>query len=624
MAHYVEYAGVDSEWELWHARMGHLNKDALATTQRATTGMPTLEHKSITLCGGCMKGKQTGPMKTKSKGGARYVLTFVDDYSKYVVAYFITKESEVLVKFKTFMNLYENQWGERIKCLRSDNGTEFVNKEMDRLCASNGIVHQKTEPYSPQQNGVAERMNRTIMEKARIMLYYKGISSMWWAEAVSTSVYLSTTSTHSSMTPYELAVKDKPRLDHLRVFGSVGYAHVDMAKRTKLEPKSVKCMLLGYAENPKGYRVYDLESNKVKVTRSVKLDEREVDGIYDSAPTENTTVIHSTEDLDEVVQGGPCGSTEMPEVEQDDSTGHQLATYRRTPGAAFSDNIVFHPEPERVRRAREPVLVLENGRSDEAEYKVNDEDDPDNDDHFWPPSPKRARVDEDGLLAEAVLAYAANVGDADDAPTTYQQAIKSKEASEWVKAMNSELKAHADNGSWRLIRRTAGVRPIGCRWVFAKKRNEHGRVVRYKARLVAKGFKQNFFETYSPVANMNSIRVVMSVVVAKAYVTEQMDADTAFLNSDLKEQVFMEVPYGITNAENMMCKLDKAIYGLKQAASAWHQTIHAVFMKIGFRSCGTDQCVYVKGAKDTLVYVCLYVDDMIIAAKTMEEINEAR
>ncbi|KAE9212787.1 hypothetical protein PF004_g15532 [Phytophthora fragariae] len=491
MAQYVEYAGVDSEWELWHARMGHLNKDALAKTQRATTGMPTLEDKSMTLCGGCMKGKQTvahfpsrsmstttkvlqlvhtdvmGPMKTKSKGGARYVLTFVDDHSKYVVAYFITKKSEVPVKFKAFMNLYENQRGERIKCLRSDNDTEFVNKEMDRLCALNGIVHQKTVPYSPQQNGVVERMNRTIMEKARSMLYYKGILTMWWAEAVSTSVYLinrSTTSTHSSMTPYELAVKDKPRLNHLRVFGSVGYAHVDKAKRTKLEPKSFKCMFLGYAENSKGYRVYDLESNKVKVTRSVKLDEREVDGIYDSAPTENTTVIHSTEDLDEVVQyeqeqqpaaDEPMGSveenhvedTKMPEAEQDDSTGRELATYRRTPGAAFSDNIVFHPEPERVRRAREPVIVRENGRSDDDEYKVNDEVDPDNDDHFWPPSPKRARVDEDGLLAEAVLAYAASVGDADDAPITYQQAMKSSEASERIKAMNSELKAHADNGS---------------------------------------------------------------------------------------------------------------------------------------------------------------------------------
>ncbi|KAE9034063.1 hypothetical protein PR001_g9886 [Phytophthora rubi] len=473
-----------------------------------------------------------GPMKPKSKGGEPYVLTFVDDYSKYVVAYFITKKSEVPVTFKTFINLYENQWGERIKCLRSDNATEFVNKAMDRLCASNGIVPQKTVPYSSQQNGVAERINRTIMDKARIMLYYKGISTMWWAEVVSTSVYLInriTTSTHPRMTLYGLAVKDKLRLDHLRVVGSVGYAHIDKAKRTKLEPKSFKCMLLGYAENSKSYRVYDLESNKVKVTRSMKRDERDVDGIYDSAPTESTTAIHSAEDFDEVVQleqekqsaaDEPMGSveedhgedTEMPEAEQDDSTGRELATYRWTPGAAFSDNIVFYPEPERVRRARESVLVVENGRSDEAEYKVNDEDDPDNDDLFWPPSPKRVRVGEAGLLAEAVLACAASR-------------------------------------------------------VFPKKRNEHCQAVRYKARLVAKDFKQkfgvDFFETYSPVANMNSIRVVLSVVVATAYVTEQLDADTVFLNSDLKEQVFMEVPYGITNAENNMCKLDKVIYGLK-------------------------------------------------------------
>ena len=87
-----------------------------------------------------------GPMKTKSKGGARYVLTFVDDYSNYVVAYFITKISDVPVKLKTFMNLYENQWGERIECLRSDKGTEFGNKEMNKICMLNGIVNQKTVP----------------------------------------------------------------------------------------------------------------------------------------------------------------------------------------------------------------------------------------------------------------------------------------------------------------------------------------------------------------------------------------------------------------------------------------------------------------------------------------------
>jgi hypothetical protein len=157
-AHYVEYTGVNNQWELYHARMGHLNKDALAKTQHATTGMLVMDKKSMTLCGGCRKGKQTvprfpspsmskttkvlqlvhtdvmGPMKMKSKGGDRYVLTFVDDYSKYVVAYFITKKSEVPIKFKTLINLYEKQWGERIKFLRSDNGTEFVNKKMVGDC----------------------------------------------------------------------------------------------------------------------------------------------------------------------------------------------------------------------------------------------------------------------------------------------------------------------------------------------------------------------------------------------------------------------------------------------------------------------------------------------------------
>uniref|UniRef100_A0AAV1VI21 Reverse transcriptase Ty1/copia-type domain-containing protein n=1 Tax=Peronospora matthiolae TaxID=2874970 RepID=A0AAV1VI21_9STRA len=123
---------------------------------------------------------------------------------------------------------------------------------------------------------------------------------------------------------------------------------------------------------------------------------------------------------------------------------------------------------------------------------------------------------------------------------------------------------------------------------------------------------------------MNSIRVVLAVVVTKGYVTEQLDVDTAFLNSDLKEEVYMEVPNGIANAEKMMCKLDKAIYGLKQAASAWNKTIHAVFLQIGFRSSGADQCIYVKHQDDNYVYVCLYVDDMIIAAKTSREIQEVK
>lgn len=118
------------------------------------------------------------------------MLTFVDDYPGFVVAYFTKHNCEVVAKLSEFKAFYENQWGKRMKCIRSNNGTEFVNKKIADICARNGSMHQRTVPYSPQQNGVAERMNRTIMEKARSMLYYKGVGMQWWAEAVSTAVYL--------------------------------------------------------------------------------------------------------------------------------------------------------------------------------------------------------------------------------------------------------------------------------------------------------------------------------------------------------------------------------------------------------------------------------------------------
>nr|CAI72292.1 putative polyprotein [Phytophthora infestans] len=674
-AHFVQYAGPDSEWELWHARMGHLNKDALTKTQRSTIGIPHVKNGNETLCGGCMKGKQTvttfpsrsltrttrvlelvhtdvmGPMRTISKGGAKYVLTFVDDYSRFVVAYFMKSKSEVGSKLKEFKALYETQWGERLKCLRSDNGTEFVNKTVLELCKRNGIVHQRSVPYSPQQNGVSERMNRTIMEKARSMLHYKSMSTQWWAEAVSTAVYLinrSTNTSNSDVTPYELSFQVKPRMEHLRVFGSQGYAHVNDVIRTKLEPKSFKCTFLGYAENVKGYRVYDMDASKVKVTRSVKLDEREVGGIYDTQSPASGTVIHVTRNDDTIVpisgvertpaQDEPMEEAEEPaqDIEMDDLelernaeiqqlpapeeprlNGLDLATFHSQPPSFHEDRMVFHPETERSTRPREPLLLLGNGDDEDVERGSD-----------GPSSPKRTRIDEDGLLAEAVLAYAASIGGVPDTPNTYAEAIASNEAGEWRRAMQSELNSHSRNGTWTLVPRGTTTRSIGCRWVFTKKRDENGRVIRYKARLVAQGFKQkfgiDFFETYSPVANMNSIRAVLAVCVTCGYIMEQLDADTAFLNSCLVNLVYMDVPLGLENAEGMKCNLLKAIYGLKQAASAWNKTIHRVFLQNGFKCCGADQCVYVKRSKNAFVYVCLYVDDMIIAAKTRDEIREVK
>ncbi|POM58965.1 Rve domain containing hypothetical protein [Phytophthora palmivora] len=206
-ARFVEYAGTDSKWELWHARLGHPSENAMTKTQRITNGTPIVCSRIKTLCGGCKRGKQTvtpfpsrseckpphvvelvhtavmRPMKTVSNGGSRYVLTFVDHFSKFVVVYFLKSYHEVVAKLAEFRAFSDYQFGERLKCLLSDNGTELVNKKVAALCSRNGIMHQRTVPYSPQQNGVVERMNCTIIEKARSMLYYKGVSAKWWAEA---------------------------------------------------------------------------------------------------------------------------------------------------------------------------------------------------------------------------------------------------------------------------------------------------------------------------------------------------------------------------------------------------------------------------------------------------------
>ncbi|GMG18094.1 unnamed protein product [Phytophthora fragariaefolia] len=168
-------------------------------------------------------------------------------------------------------------------------------------------------------------------------------------------------------------------------------------------------------------------------------------------------------------------------------TGLELAPYRAPPTVFEDDQVVFHPQVNRSRRARETVFLLEDGTDAEEERKSEGSD--------GPPSPKRARIDEDGLIAEAVLAYAASIANAVDIPTTYAQAMVSDEAAQWCEAMDAELLSHERNGTWTMVPRGTANRTIGCRWVFAKKRDQYGRMVRYKARLVAKGFKQKYGKT---------------------------------------------------------------------------------------------------------------------------------
>ncbi|GMF15349.1 unnamed protein product [Phytophthora fragariaefolia] len=216
-----------------------------------------------------------GPMQTRSPGGCTFAVTFIDDYSRHVTVYFMKAKSEVLSKFKIAKAAMENATGKTLKRLRSDNGGEYTAKAFKTYLDRSGIKHEKTVPYTPQQNGLAERMNRSLVEMARCMLYHEGIGKKWWAEAVNTAAWIINRIPNSVnvKTPYEIVHRNKPQLKNMNVFGSLGYAHIPDEKRCKLDPKAFKCRFMGYEDGAKGYRDLNVATGKVQIVRTVKFME---------------------------------------------------------------------------------------------------------------------------------------------------------------------------------------------------------------------------------------------------------------------------------------------------------------------------------------------------------------
>ncbi|CEG42009.1 polyprotein [Plasmopara halstedii] len=228
-------------------------------------------------------------------------------------------------------------------------------------------------------------------------------------------------------------------MDHLRVFASHGYAYIDDVKRTKLEPKSFKCMFIGYAENVKGYRVFDLENAKIKVTRSVRLGEREVGGIYDTQEGGYEVKVQHQVDRQPVLDD-PMEAVEKPiaDVEMDDMDhAPNIDVQRLMPSESPVQKRFELTEYHQPTQCN--TKIVWNCSDDEESAEGNE----------GPQAPKRARIDEDGLVAEAVLAYAVSIDDDMDLPSTYAQAMASDDAIKWREAIDAELCSHEESRMWR-------------------------------------------------------------------------------------------------------------------------------------------------------------------------------
>ncbi|KAK8680761.1 hypothetical protein V6N13_109700 [Hibiscus sabdariffa] len=217
-----------------------------------------------------------------------------------------------------------------------------------------------------------------------------------------------------------------------------------------------------------------------------------------------------------------------------------------------------------------------------------------------------------------------------DEPKTYQEAVSSPDSEKWLEAMRSEMDSMSDNQVWTLVEPPEGIKPIGCKWVFKKKTDMDGNVQTYKGRLVAKGYRQihgiDYDETFSPVAMFKSIRILLAIAAFHDYEIWQMDVKTAFLNGKLEEDVYMTQPEGFVTLENAgkVCKLQRSIYGLKQASRSWNLRFNDAIKEFGFIRNEDEPCVYKKFSGSIVSFLILYVDDILIIGNDIPTLQSVK
>lgn len=601
----------------WHRRMGHRDMDIVSVIEKndMVSGFEIKDCGARIVCECCLKGKLArrpfpqiterkssqpldlihtdvcGPMDNPTPGGNKYLMTMIDDCTRYCVVYLLKSKSDAADKIKEYVRSVENLFGRKPRAIRSDGGGEYVGTDLLNFYKAEGIHYQFTTPYTPQQNGVAERKNRALQEMANCLLLDAGLPKRYWGEAVMTAVHLQNRLPTRAVqrTPYELWTGQKPDFKQLRVFGCQAYVHIPDAKRKKFEPKAEKLIFVGYSEHHKGYRFLNRNTDRIIISRDArfvelgngseqreaadKLNGAEEPVEVDAAPSSGCEV-EVMNNREEIVAEAP----EQPEEEvyedaESDFLGFEL------------EDDMYYGEEEQVRRSNRATRGVLPTRYDDFVVGL------------------ATRVEE---------------------PTDYREALA---APEWKQAMVEEMQAHKENDTWTLERLPAGKKLIGAKWVFKLKKNEAGEVIKYKARVVAQGYSQkygvDYTEVFAPVTRLTTLRAMLAVAGKRGMLVKQYDAKTAYLNGRIEEELYMRQPPGFAapGQEEFVCKLQKSIYGLRQSARCWNKALHAALLDIGFKQRGSDPCLYVFNSSGVVIYLLVYVDDFLMACTEEAEID---
>ena len=589
----------------WHQILGHCNVNDISKQENVVQGMK-INNRERFDCEVCTMSKQpnernreadvrakqpfelvhtdlSGPIDPVAKDGFKYAMIFTDDFSSCNFTYFLKEKSDAPKATEKFLadiapygkvktlSFFDDVFpsGE-IKKMRSDNGGEYISSDFKEILIKHSIRHELSAPYSPHQNGTAERNWRTLFEMGRALLMESGLPKFLWTYAVMTATHIRNRCyvKRINTTPYGLITGIKPNVANLHIFGTVCYAFIHGQKK-KLDPRCRKGYFVGYDKNSPSYLVYHPETRSIGKHRLVKFTDQFA--VADTDANTNTNNLF------------PDHSCTDPEPKTTDPTSSLPPT---------SDQPTL--QPTNAEATTEPNRYPQRNRKQPERFGNNIDDE--------------------------LLDYVCTV----NVPTTYNEAVSSPDAENWKQAMDDEIKSLESNDTFTVTEIPETKTVVGGKWVYTVKGNHKNPV--YKARYVAKGYSQvegiDFTETFSPTARMESIRMLTQVAVQNDWSLHQMDVKAAYLHAPIECDVYVKSPPGYQKSPTTVWKLNKSLYGLRQSGRNWHNLLHDYLHEINFKQSTSDPCVFIQQVDDHTIVMLVWVDDIIIASSSMELMNQ--
>lgn len=653
---------------IWHKRCAHINAGTVykCINSNIVLGVPEVK-KELVSCHDCILGKLKrepfkrlkgvtttrplqllyadlwGPAPVISKGGAKYFVAIVDDYSRWLTTFPLKNKNDAASAILNFIKSSEREIGVKTVSLRTDHGLEFCNKTLNLALQKEGIKHQLSNPYCPEMMGTVEKINGDAMNAVRTLLASSKLNAEFWAEALQCYVHVRNRISHSidkKVTPYERFYGRKPNIGYFRVFGSLCFMHIPKVKRNKLQPKSEKGILVGYATSTKGYRVYDLSADAVIETKNVKIDESNLGSDQFKSNYIKTNVFKNFEDFSDCDDSDYTETNKIKSVFDDQKESDVVSKCNEASGSKGNLNDWTRKEVDRTKSSRVDVYyyapdgtrcrsqkdVLKCAKKLGIVVDVNLFD-------FKPSRKHMSKIkmcDGEESLSETDLSDISDgVSEKEvnhmvyfvEVPQSYEEVQNSKHRVEWENSMNDELNSIEKRNVWEIVDKPEGCKTITSRWVYTLKNNIDGSVNKFKSRLVAHGHKQrmgvDYFSTFSPVVDFSLVKLfyVILVIIGK-WEHRHCDVKNAYLYSNLEEVIHMEIPKGYkvpdnVNFKNPVLKLLKSLYGLKQSGRNFYFHISDKLKAFGFTCSKYCPCLF----KIEDCIILLYVDDLAIFAK---------